>query len=107
MSDFGSWASDLAKEPGFAGMVGALISLQWMPGTTWKQKAFAFSGGTAVAFYLMPYAVEFMAITSDKGPTAMGFIGGFVGFNLLGKGYNYVAETTFGELLSRIWRKPS
>lgn len=105
MSDFGSWASDLAKEPGFAGMVGSVISLAWMPGTTWKQKAVAFSGGAAVAFYVMPYAVEYFAITSDRGPAAMGFFGGFLGFNLLGKAYTYVAETTFGELLSRIWSK--
>lgn len=107
MNDFGQWAQDLAKEPGFAGMIGALISLAWMPGTTWKQKAFALGGGTAVAFYLMPYAVEYLAITSERGPAAMGFVGGFIGFNLLGKVYNYVAETTFGELLSRFWSKKS
>src|SRR6187399_2691104 len=105
MSDFQSWASDLAKEPGFAGMAGALISLHWMPGTTWKQKAFAFGGGMAVAFFLVPYAVEFLSVTSDKGPAAMGFVGGFIGFNLLGKMWTYVAETTFGELLSKFWSK--
>ena len=105
MSDFQSWVSDLSKEPGFAGMAGALISLHWMPGTTWKQKAFAFSGGMAVAFFLVPYAVEFLSVTSDKGPAAMGFVGGFIGFNLLGKAYTYVAETPFGELLSKFWSK--
>jgi hypothetical protein len=105
MSDFQSWVSDLSKEPGFAGMCGALLSLKWMPGTTWMQKFFAFGGGMSVAFFLVPYAVEFMSITSDKGPAAMGFIGGFIGFNLLGKGYEYVAQTTFGELLSRFWSK--
>lgn len=104
MSDFGQWAADLAKEPGFAGMVGVVVSLQWMPGTTYKQKAFAILTGAAVAYYLMPYALEVMLINSKAGILMMGFLSGLLGPNLLSKAYTYVAETTFGELLSR-WSK--
>ena len=105
MSDFGQWAADLAKEPGFAGMVGVVVSLQWMPGTTYKQKAFAILTGAAVAHYLMPYVLEVMLINTKAGVLMMGFMSGLLGPNLLGKAYSYVAETTFGELLSRFWSK--
>jgi hypothetical protein len=105
MSDFQSWVSDLSKEPGFAGMLGSLLSLRWMPGMSWKQKAFSLAGGFAVAWYLVPFALESLTITSKSAPTAFGFLGGFIGLNLLGKMWTYVAETTFGELLSKFWSK--
>jgi hypothetical protein len=105
MSDLQSWASDLSKEPGYAGMLGSLLSLRWMPGMSWKQKAFSLAGGFAVAWYLVPFALESLAITSKSAPTAFGFLGGFIGLNLLSKMWTYVAETTFGELLSKFWSK--
>jgi hypothetical protein len=86
-------------------MVGSVITLQWMPGTSWKQKAFALGTGTAIAFYAMPFALEYWSITTDAGKLLMGFSCGIVGPNLLSKTYSYVAETTFGELLSRFWSK--
>lgn len=105
MSDFQGWVSDLSKEPGFAGALGSLLSLKWMPGMSWKQKAFSLAGGFAVAYYLVPFFLESMAVTAKSAPTAFGFLGGFIGLNLLGKIYQWVAETTFGELLSKFWSK--
>jgi len=105
MSDFQGWVSDLSKEPGFAGALGSLLSLKWMHGMSWKQKAFSLAGGFAVAYYLVPFFLESMAVTAKSAPTAFGFLGGFIGLNLLGKIYAWVAETTFGELLSKFWSK--
>jgi hypothetical protein len=48
-----------------------------------------------------------LGITAKAGPPAIGFLAGFLGLNLLSKLWDWVAATSFGELLSSFWRKPS
>lgn len=107
MSWFDDQLTALAQSPAAAGVAGTLLSLRWAPGNSWASRAWSVAGGLALVIWGAPYAVEALGITAKAGPPAIGFLAGFLGLNLLSKLWDWVAATSFGELLSSFWRKPS
>lgn len=97
--------TQVAQSPAFAGTAGALLSLRWVPGNSWKAKAFSFSGSMAVVIWCVPWALESMGVTSKAAPPAFGLMAGLLGMNLLSKAVEYVLATSLGEMVTSFWRK--
>lgn len=105
MSWFDDNVNQLAQSPAVAGTVGSLLSLRWVPGNSWGARGFSFACGMALVIWGVPYAVDFMGITSKAGPPAFGLLAGLLGMNLITKAVEYVAETKLGEIIASFWRK--
>ena len=97
--------SEYVQSPAVAGAVGSLISLRWMPGTSWASKFVSLLVGCSVAIFLAPYLVEVVGVTSKSGAAAFAFLSGFLGLMAMGKGWDWISTTTFGELVSSIFTK--
>lgn len=97
--------SQYVQSPAVAAAVGSLLSLRWMPGSSWGSKFFSFAAGISVSLFLVPYAVELMGVTSKAGPYAFAFLAGFLGMVLMGKTWDYVSNTSLGEFLGAIFTR--
>ena len=82
-----------AQHPAVAGVVGSLLSLKWVPGDSWKEKAFSFGCGMGVVLFLVPAGLAYLEIKTAWAPPAFGFMGGLVGMNLIGKFVEFVRNT--------------
>jgi hypothetical protein len=104
-----AWLDDqiaqYAQSPAVAGAVGSLLSLRWMPGSSWSSKFVSFAAGISVSLFLVPYVVELMGVTSKAGPSAFGFLAGFLGMMLMGKLWDHVSKTSLGEFLGSIFTR--
>jgi len=46
-----------------------------------------------------------VGVTSKPGASAFAFMSGFLGLMAMGKGWDWISTTTFGELVSSIFTK--
>lgn len=97
---------DITQSPAAAAMIGSLLSLKWMPvGSTWTNKLFSLASGFSLAVYVIPWASESAGIDAMKALLAFSFLGGFLGMLILSRMWEYIATTSFGELISSIFRR--
>lgn len=101
-----SWWSDhvqpLAQDPSAAGVVGALLSLRWVPGDSWSQRFFSLIAGCSLAFFGVPFMVDFLGIQSKGGPAIFGLFAGLLAMNIFGKTVEWVKETKFSDIVNLI-----
>lgn len=97
---------DLTQSPAAAAAVGSLLSLRWMPvGSTWGNKLFSLASGFSLAVYVIPWATLQAGVESQKALLAFSFLGGFLGLLILSRLWEYVAGTSFGEMLTSLFRR--
>lgn len=93
------------------GLVGALVALRWVPaGATWADRAGAFVGGCACAFYGSPAIVEWVDIGSPRIEASIAFVTGLLGMVVAAEIVNTVrglqlAETIRSALSARFGGK--
>ena len=91
------------SQPEVPGVAGALLSARDAPGATWGGRFFSVACGLCLAFFLLPYILEMASVKSVAGHTAWGFLGGFLGMNLLAKARDYIMTTSAGDLLKSLF----
>lgn len=69
----------ILDSPGFAGFVGGLIALRWVPGQTWLERAANLSVGAATAWFCAPAIGEFWHLTSKSQFSFLSFFVGLFG----------------------------
>lgn len=74
---------DDLRHPASAGLVGALISLRWVPGTTYMQRATNVGSGWGIAYFCGPIVAEFFGMTTPSSQLGLGFALGLFGVNLV------------------------
>lgn len=93
---------DVVMRPETAGAFGALLSLRWVPGTSWAARASAFGTGVGFAVYVAPLFIEYAGVTSKTAPLAIAFAMGFLGMNLAAKVIEAVKNLDLVEILSAL-----
>lgn len=81
IKDVGNW---LVHSSEAAGTLGALISLKFVKGNAASIFA-ALGSGLGMAFFVGPYLMEVMGVTSEKGLMAGGFLVGITGAVLVAR----------------------
>jgi hypothetical protein len=71
------------KSPYFAGLVGSVISLRWVPGGTVLEKLIIIAIGVGAASFLGPAAGEYFGLHSQAMQSAISFMIGLFGLNLM------------------------
>ena len=67
---------DALNRPETAGVGGALVSLQWAPGSTWIARLAFVGSGAALTIWLLPALIEFYGVQSLRYSVALGFFCG-------------------------------
>jgi hypothetical protein len=68
--------------PALAGVAGSIVSLSWMPGSTWASKAANAISGTFAAFFVGPWVTELLPEPTLRAGMGVGFIIGCFGVAL-------------------------
>lgn len=93
-----TWFDNTILRPEVAGAAGALVGLFNAPGKTWRERTFNALAGLSTAWFIAPWLSEYFPITTKNGQTALAFVVGLVGMNLVSKGIDYIKHTRFSDL---------
>ena len=91
----------VVKHPFFAGVVGSAISLRWIPGTTIGGKLVIVAIGAATAQFLGPAVAEYFALSSQGMMSAISFLIGLFGLNMMASVSLWIKSVDIGALIGR------
>ncbi len=100
-----SWIDEVRNaisDPAAAGVAGSLLSLQWVPGATWKTKMISFLCGMACAIYVTPTLLDALDVRWHNSQSLFAFLLGLLGMNLLAKLGDFVSKTSIADLIAAL-----
>lgn len=100
------WVNENVVRPEFSGPAGALLGLLNAPGKTMRERAFNLGAGLSVAVFLSPVVDSYFNVTTRNQQTAVAFVIGLLGMNLVAKAIDYVRQTSVSDILSTFRRTP-
>jgi hypothetical protein len=91
--------------PFLTGFAGALVSLKWMPGGTWLEKAFTVLCGLLTAGICTPYFVHRFQVTGEHAQYFVGFGIGMFGLAFLSAVREGLEQADVKGLVARFVRR--
>jgi len=91
-----SWASS----PLFAGFIGSVISLKWIPGKGFLGRLFNLCAGLAIVRYAAPVVVDVFNVQTDSIDRLMAFVIGMFGVNLASQISTGIKKTEFAAIFT-------
>ena len=107
MPSWYDWTSDNVIRPEVSGIAGAFLGLLNTPGATLRERVFNFLAGVSCAAFLAPSLDQYYNITSKSQTTAIAFVVGLLGMNLVAKAIDYLRQTSVSDLISMFRRAPT
>ena len=101
------WMSENLIRPEVSGAAGATLGLLNAPGTTLRERVFNFMAGVCCAAFLAPVIDQYYNITSKSQTTAIAFVVGLLGMNLVAKAIDYLRQTSVSDLINMFRRAPT
>ena len=89
----------IVKSPFFIGLLGALIALRGVPGSTWRERVANAASGSMMAGFFSPAASEYFGLNSASMQAAAAFAIGLFGLNLMASLLVYVKNMDIGALI--------
>ena len=89
----------IVASPFFIGLLGALVALRGVPGSTWKERAANAASGSMMAGFISPAASEYFSLTTPGMKSAAAFAIGLFGLNLMAAILAYLKNADIGALL--------
>ncbi|NWF45371.1 hypothetical protein F3K02_08940 [Hydrogenophaga sp. D2P1] len=80
---FGAFALKVLKSHFFIGLIGALVSLRGVPGSTWRIRYLNSIAGMLISGFWTPALAEYFVLDSDATIAALAFALGLFGLNLV------------------------
>jgi hypothetical protein len=80
----------ILNSPFFIGLLGAVVALRGVPGTTWKERIANAASGSAMAGFFSPAAAEYFDLSSPSMRAAAAFAIGLFGLNLMASLLMYI-----------------
>jgi hypothetical protein len=72
-------AGKVIAHPVVAGPLGALVSLRFVPGSTFTEKAVNFASGAAIAWFGAPFLADWFSLQKPQSIGFLSFTSGMVG----------------------------
>lgn len=91
------------KSPFMVGLAGAIVSLRWAPGISWKERLFTAASGSVMAGFFSPAVSQYLKLDSPEMQGATAFAMGLFGLNAAATILRWIASLQLGDLLP--WRK--
>lgn len=91
--------SQLISNPFVAGLVGGLLALRGVPGDTLKERAFTAISACLLAGFLSPAVSEYFGLDSESMRSAVSFLIGLFGLNLVSAGFEYLKVLNLADLV--------
>jgi len=89
------------KHPFFAGVIGSIISLRWIPGRAYSEKVVIVIIGTLTARFLGPAVGEYFALQTPGMQSAISFLIGLFGLNMMASVSLWLKTVDIGSLIRR------
>lgn len=89
----------VVKEPGVAGLAGAIIALRFSPGASWGTRLFNLASGCLLAAYLAPPVAEWFGLDGPNLLAGVAVVIGIFGLNLADAVMQAIAKFDFSTLI--------
>lgn len=93
----------IARNPWFAGAVGALVALRGAPGDSWPMRCVNVLSGMAIAGLLTEGVAQYFGMTAPAMQGAVAFLLGLFGMNLVSAVTTALKETKLSDVLP--WKR--
>lgn len=87
------------QSPFFIGLLGGIVALRGVPGTSWRERMFNMLSATLVAGFLSPAVAEFFSFDSQAMQSACAFAVGLFGLNITAAIVSYINSVDIGALV--------
>ena len=89
----------ILKSPFFIGLLGAVIALRGVPGTSLKERVLNAASGSMMAGFFSPAAAEYFDLSSANMKAAAAFAIGLFGLNLMASLLAYIKNMDIAALI--------
>ena len=98
------WSNDdklagALQSPFFIGLLGGIVALRGVPGSSWKERGFNILSATLVAGFLSPAISEFFGLHTHAMQSACAFTVGLFGLNITAAVVSYINGLDIGTLV--------
>lgn len=87
------------QSPFFIGLLGGVVALRGVPGSSWKERGFNVISATLVAGFLSPAISEFFGLHTQAMQSACAFAVGLFGLNITAAVVSYINGLDIGALV--------
>jgi len=87
------------QSPFFIGLLGGIVALRGVPGSSWKERGFNVLSATLVAGFLSPAIAEFFGLNTQAMQSACAFAVGLFGLNITAAIVGYINTADLGAIL--------
>ena len=87
------------QSPFFIGLLGGIVALRGVPGSSWKERLFNVLSATLVAGFLSPAIAEFFGFSTPAMESACAFAVGLFGLNITAAVVSYINGLDIGTLV--------
>ena len=91
--------TEAVQSPFFVGLLGGIVALRGVPGSSWKERGFNVLSATLVAGFLSPAIAEFFGFSTPAMESACAFAVGLFGLNITAAIVGYINTADIGSLL--------
>lgn len=94
---------DWITNPFLAGLLGGVLMLRGVPGSSWRERLFNVFSAMLLAGFFAPALAEFFSLTSPAMQSATAFAVGLFGLNLVAAMVEWIKAVTLDDILP--WRR--